>query len=438
MLASRPTRVILSGTARTTGADHHQTRETHMEFIIPNWHVVLVHAPLGLLAVGVLIELFSFLYRHSPARIAARWMMLFGALLSLPAMTVGTYALRQQAVTGDMWPFQPWHEIAGSSPWSDAVWELMEEHIWFSAGSSGIALLLVVLYIAGSDRLRGALYVPGLLLMALATAAMGAGAWHAGEAVYRHGVAVATHHGAATSPASTTIDTPSEGAEGHPTSEPTAAPVERDSADLPSLPDNITWYIPPLELHLLLAGLTAAAVFGAVGLSIRQWTRPREAPPATEAQGVPASSILQAMSRQPHPQVGQAEPSGSTEPAPVPAPRVFPARVWLLAILFALGTAAAGLWFTADWEFRAGFTRYIQDWNNADIGEARLFWHVAAGGLLVLTMLLLALLTRFARRSAGVTSLVILLVLALLGSQVWLGILMLFDSHSGPLIGFNS
>ena len=38
------------------------------EFIRPNWHVILIHYPLGLLVVGILIELFAFLWRRSGFR----------------------------------------------------------------------------------------------------------------------------------------------------------------------------------------------------------------------------------------------------------------------------------------------------------------------------------------------------------------------------------
>ena len=40
--------------------------------IIPNYHVILVHYPLALLAMGLLIEIFSFLWRRSSARAAGR------------------------------------------------------------------------------------------------------------------------------------------------------------------------------------------------------------------------------------------------------------------------------------------------------------------------------------------------------------------------------
>ena len=39
------------------------------EFINPNWHVILIHYPLGVFVLGVVIERFSFLYRRSTLRL---------------------------------------------------------------------------------------------------------------------------------------------------------------------------------------------------------------------------------------------------------------------------------------------------------------------------------------------------------------------------------
>ena len=49
-------------------------------FINPNFHVILVHLPLGVFLLGVLIELLSFMYRRSTLSVAGRWMVLLGAL----------------------------------------------------------------------------------------------------------------------------------------------------------------------------------------------------------------------------------------------------------------------------------------------------------------------------------------------------------------------
>ena len=95
------------------------------ELIHPNWHVVLIHVPLGVFVLGVLIELFAFLYRHSPVRAVARGMIWIGALASLPAAYTGIYALAD--VVHDALPPSvagsddlTWHEAralaSGASP----------------------------------------------------------------------------------------------------------------------------------------------------------------------------------------------------------------------------------------------------------------------------------------------------------------------------------
>src|ERR671913_975676 len=69
-------------------------RPVPKEFINPNLHVILIHYPLGLLVVGTLIELFSFLgWRRSAFRAAGRWMLLLGILSLAPTMFSGLYAL---------------------------------------------------------------------------------------------------------------------------------------------------------------------------------------------------------------------------------------------------------------------------------------------------------------------------------------------------------
>src|SRR3712207_6177725 len=68
------------------------------EFINPNWHVILIHYPLGVFLLGVALEVALLVFRHhGPARAAARWMIVLGALLGLPAAYAGTYALSDVA-----------------------------------------------------------------------------------------------------------------------------------------------------------------------------------------------------------------------------------------------------------------------------------------------------------------------------------------------------
>src|SRR5688572_1229892 len=74
----------------STGAEPHMTNE----LIIPNWHVILIHYPLGVFMLGMLLELLLLVFRHhGPVRSAARWMIVLGALAGLPAAYSGMYAL---------------------------------------------------------------------------------------------------------------------------------------------------------------------------------------------------------------------------------------------------------------------------------------------------------------------------------------------------------
>src|SRR3954454_23424604 len=85
------------------------------ELVSPNLHVVLVHFPLALLAAGLLVEVFSFLYRRSTVRVAGRWMILLGALSLVPTALTGAYARayvpRRSLPPGEP-PDQPWDRVA--------------------------------------------------------------------------------------------------------------------------------------------------------------------------------------------------------------------------------------------------------------------------------------------------------------------------------------
>jgi hypothetical protein len=84
------------------------------EYISPNWHAVLVHAPLGLLSMGIIIELLSFLWRRSSARSAGRWMILLGAITCVPALTTGIYAYHDAIA-----PTTSVNDVSFSDTWPD-------------------------------------------------------------------------------------------------------------------------------------------------------------------------------------------------------------------------------------------------------------------------------------------------------------------------------
>jgi plastocyanin len=68
----------------------------------------------------------------------------------------------------------------------------------------------------------------------------------------------------------------------------------------------------------------------------------------------------------------------------------------------------------------------------------RLLLHAIFGASIVVLPWILAALTRFAPRSRAGTALFAIPVGILVPVQIWLGILMLFDGHGGPLTGFSS
>jgi hypothetical protein len=123
-------------------------------------------------------------------------------------------------------------------------------------------------------------------------------------------------------------------------------------------------------------------------------------------------------------------------------PRVPAARFWVLAAVVAICAIASGLWF-------GGF---IEPWPKVidqgalrsslqrikDSDHARMGLHIVFGASILVLVMAMALLTRFAPRSRVILSgLSLLLVLAMAG-QVWLGVLLLYDGDRGPLSRFKS
>jgi hypothetical protein len=67
----------------------------------------------------------------------------------------------------------------------------------------------------------------------------------------------------------------------------------------------------------------------------------------------------------------------------------------------------------------------------------RRLYHVISGGVIVFVPLLLALITRVSRRPKALLSLLSLVLLAAVALQVWLGVLLMFDTPDGPVTHFN-
>src|SRR5688572_4993861 len=161
---------------------------THMakEFINPNWHVILIHYPLGVFVLGMLLELAClFVRHHGTVRSAARWMVVLGALSGIPTAYAGAYALsdvaRRSAPSAP--DDAPWHAVANASSLDANQWEMTETHAWTSGGIAVIAAVVVTLAVACTDRWRQRLYPLFLLLLLGCLGFMTVGAYPGGEMV---------------------------------------------------------------------------------------------------------------------------------------------------------------------------------------------------------------------------------------------------------------
>jgi uncharacterized membrane protein len=360
----------------------------------PNWHAALVHYPLALLTLGVIIEVLAFFWRRSTVRIAARWMILLGALGLLPSLASGLYAFRDLVWPGGD-PQAPWSEVVSQSKWTAQQWGLMRDHILLGACGSAVTVLAALLYLGAADATRNRWRLAFLALVLLGTATIVVSAWHGGESVYRHGTGVAI---------------------ARPTPDATTEPARRQS-----LQD----FVAPLELHVTLAGLTIAAAVGAFGATLRRFKLWAAASRAEAKVDRDADRMIAAA-------VGT---TVAADDAPAPA-MVYPSRLWLLALVFAAATAAAGLWATGDWEFHTARAVFSDPQTRSNL--PRLAAHVAFATTILALLLLLFVVTTVLRRWRLITHLLVLLLVLAVACQVWVGILMLYDSNSGPVTGWNA
>jgi uncharacterized membrane protein len=343
------------------------------ELIHPNWHVVLIHYPLALLTIGLAIELFGFLYRHSTFRLAGRWMLLIGALACVPTATSGLYAYYdtvRYAGQGEV-SMEPggdaWYQLtrAAEGQLTKAQWDDLKHHMWRAGSGTIIVLLGVIPYLGASDRWRRRLYWPCLLLVGFAVGVLAWGAWYAGESVSTRGTSMKWNA------------TPAGGAVGA---------------------------VPPLQLHVVLAGLTMALAIGALGLSMRKFNVEEwRAKPPSDFGGPSAEAEMNA-------------PAVQTRMIVIGEP-VHAGRFWLIAAVLGLGTAAAGIWVAGgSWE-------QIQPL----LGQHRDLAHLGLGAAIILLALMLGALMRWSDRRRGFIVVSGTLLLAAVAAQVWVGILLMYD-----------
>jgi uncharacterized membrane protein len=482
------------------------------EFIQPNLHVAVIHFPIALLVIGTFIECFSFLgWRGSSFRVAGRWMILLGAVLAVPVALSGLYALRDVLAGGED-GFASWNDLVATSAVAQnpEVWDVLERHLWLGSFAAGVALLAVLTWIACADRWRVRLH--GLLaaLLLFATVVTLWTAHTGGKLVHDFALSQVAADPERTAktivpPIATVISTqpidgpvvpadpPPEPAPpppappvatqpatdaAVPTTAPTTAaaplPPPQAPAAVPSDPppppdaaasvepapepatpdpfwvrsDHLARYLPPLQVHVLLAGLTASLSLLATALSIRRCVEPAYPLPPLDPPSTPEQDRIAAIfSRPAEVDADLDTPWHDRGPvSPPPRPTVPSARFHLLATALAILTAVMGTWYLA------GQTREVSPqrlWDvviapeqnvNADneaVSPTRRLAHVVAGGLLVVLPIVLAGFARFAPRSRWPLLLLSLLLVAVTVAQLWLGVLLLLDTNVGPVNAFQ-
>jgi hypothetical protein len=266
-----------------------------------------------------------------------------------------------------------------------------------------------------SDRWRQRLRWPLLGVFVLSSGLIVAGAWHAGEAVYRHGTNVVAN-----------------------------PPATQPSLVQEAQENGLAYFVPPLDGHLLSAGFTVAFAFAGLGVSYRRYARTLEIERITEF----GDAINDALRTRKALQTEIEHPMRAT---------VF----WLIGTLLAVMTALLGFWYLASsgdaWTAavervgqRAGifdrihsfirellFDTFGQQRRTGNFHFPRRALHVGNGVVIILLMVGMTLLARWGRpRWKLLTVLSTLLVLAV-AVQVWIGTLLLYEGPEGTVTGWQ-
>jgi uncharacterized membrane protein len=390
-------------------------------------HVILIHYPLAMLSVGVLIELFAFLWRGSTFRTAGRWMILIGSLFMVPVAMSGIYALFDAASAGQG-SSAAWIDVKGNLNGLD--WAQAKAHILYFSISGSLALVAAVTWIACTDLWRRRLHFPLLFIFVVVLGLNIVGAWHGGEMVYRRGFGVEGIKGTAGD--ISTVDT---------------SATFKDKFDAAAN---------PTEIHIITAGFVFALAAVALGLSLRQANLHHE----LLVQRKPVEEVATDLANSPgvtsaDPQpisvsVNPAEPDVATVISQTP-PKIYVSRYWLLAALLAVGAIIGGFYIgdfirmphALDPYSTVSYQKSVERLKHAfsnltNSYSQRMAVHIIFGGSILVLTLILAIFARWAPRSRGILAVFSGLLVLIMAGQVWVGILMLYDSPHGKLTRFQT
>jgi heme A synthase len=190
--------------------------------------------------------------------------------------------------------------------------------------------------------------------------------------------------------------------------------------------DKIKEEVSPLQIHTLLAGFLFALAAASLGLSYRSLAELRTA----HAEEIDLADAQSSGGYQGIPEHDERiiDALRGDEAVVIHPPQTPPARFWLLTVLVGIPTALSGLCVAEalSWE------RVVEEFNGAPRDAA----HIVLGGSIIVLALILAALTRWARRSGLLLSIFSLLLVVAVAGQIWMGVLLTFDSMHGPLTRF--
>ena len=390
---------------------------TAKHLISPNIHVIIVHFPLGVFVLGLVLEVLGLgLWRKSSARVAAKWMILLGGLLAVPAAMSGIDAYEdvkdhtKHAVKTDEGATI---QVAGLS---DAQFEPMRRHILYTSIGAGLAALGVTAFLGMSDLWRRRTYAPILLILLAAAGLMSFGAHFGGEGIYLQGVSVQMKYSAA---------------------------------------KGFEWWVPARSTHILFAGLAMAVSLGALGASLRVLSVQR-----VVIRDEQAEEELAALTKEPQTtfQTPPPAPRRVTDDlsmartlnadAAIPPARLPGGRFWILASLLFITALGLGVWYQISLRSTqfdlshptasAIFTEMsrVAALKETKFAENRIGVHIVLGVLLAVLPLFLAVAVRFLSRARIVVGVLCLLMVLLIAAEIWIGVLLSVRGAEGPIYRF--
>ncbi len=138
--------------------------------IIPNWHPILVHFTVGLLATSTVFYLVGYALKKENLLIVARWNLWLGVLITIGTVLLGFYAYNTVAHDGishlAMMDHRNWAVMTATLYLLLAGWAFLTQR-----GAKTVSLIF-------------------LLIILLASPLLATTAYKGAEVVYRHGVGV--------------------------------------------------------------------------------------------------------------------------------------------------------------------------------------------------------------------------------------------------------